>query len=85
MKLLEEITAFPDDARRVLENEYGIETAEAFFAHVVNDRDGMQSALKRDKSELDELSRLVEGYLSADFIKRCHESPSRRARGVITD
>ncbi|MDA0837129.1 MAG: hypothetical protein O3B01_03445 [Planctomycetota bacterium] len=85
MKLLEEIPGFPGGPRQTLESEYGIETAEAFFAHVVSDEEGMRSALKLDKPELQQLSRLVEGYLSPDYISRCRKPARRHARGAIID
>ena len=85
MKLLDEIASFPDDARRVLESEYGIETAEAFYAHAVKDPTGMRSALRVDQAELDRLVRIVEGYLRADYIERCRQPTVKRPRGVILD
>ena len=41
MKLLQEIVSFPASARQTLETEYGIESAEAFYAHAVQEPVGL--------------------------------------------
>ena len=84
MKLLEEIRAFPDPVRRRLEAGFGIETAESFFAHALDNPAGMAQALDIDPAEVDRLIGLVEGYLSADYRERCL-NPVRRPRGLIVD
>jgi hypothetical protein len=84
MKLLEEIRAFPDPARRKLEAGYGIDSAESFFAHALDNPAGMAQALGVDAAEVDRLIGLVEGYLPADYRERCL-NPVRRHRGLIVD
>jgi hypothetical protein len=85
MRLLEEITPFPQAARITLETEYGLESAEAFYAHAVKDPEGLQAALHVNPPELDRLVRLVEAYLPPDYIARCHQPSVRHPRGVIVD
>ena len=84
MKLLEEIPAFPDPARRTLLHEYGIDSAEAFFENAIHDPGGLAMALHTDRAEVDRLVRLVEGYLPASYLERCR-NPVRRPRGLIVD
>jgi hypothetical protein len=84
VKLLEEIRAFPDPLRRRLESGYGIDSAEAFFSHALDNPDGMAQALDIDRAELDRLIGLVEGYLPADYRERCL-NPVRHPRGLIVD
>ena len=83
MKLLEEITAFPSDVRHTLESEYGIETAEAFYAHAAQNPSGLRSALHLEQTELDRLADIVEGFLPLDYIERCHGSVSKHPHGAI--
>jgi hypothetical protein len=82
--LLEEIQAFPDSVRRTLERQFGIDSAEAFFASAIDNPDGMAEALQTERSELDRLIRVVEGHLPADYRERCRK-PIRRPRGLIID
>jgi hypothetical protein len=85
MKLLEEIPSFPETARKTLETQYGIETAEAFYTHAVKDPTGLRSALHITEAELNRLVRVVEGYLSPDYIERCRRPVAKHPRGVILD
>jgi hypothetical protein len=84
MKLLEEIPTFPDPERRLLLSEYGIDTAEAFFANAIHGPGALATALHADRAEVDRLIRIVEGYLPAGYRERC-QTPVRRPRGLITD
>jgi hypothetical protein len=82
--LLEEIRPFPDPLRRKLEAEFGIDSAESFFAHALDNPAGMAQALDIDLTEVDRLIGLVEGYLPADYRERCLK-PVRHPRGLIVD
>ena len=84
MKPLEEIPAFPDPVRRMLLGEFGIESAEAFFANAIHDPEALATALHADHAEVDRLIRIVEGYLPAGYRERCR-TPVRRPRGLIVD
>ena len=84
MKLLEEIRAFPDPLRRKLEAGFGIDSAESFFAHALDNPAGMAKALDTAPAEVDRLINLVEGYLPADYRERCLK-PVRHPRGLIVD
>ena len=85
MKLLEEISSFPAATRERLESEFGIETAEAFYAHAVQDADALGSALHLSGKELDKLVRMVEGHLEAGFAERCRQPLKKHPRGLRID
>jgi hypothetical protein len=84
VKLLEDIPAFSPEVLRKLENEYGIESAEAFYANATHSPDGMAAVLHSDRAEVDRLIRIVEGYLPADYAERCRK-PIRRPRGLVVE
>ncbi len=84
VKLLEDIRAFPKPVRRKLETQFGIDSAESFFACALDNPAGMAQALDVVPAEVDRLISLVEGYLPADYRERCL-SPVRRPRGLIVD
>ena len=84
VKLLEEIRAFPEPARPKLETEYGIDSAESFFAVALTNPAGMALSLDTEPAEVDRLVDLVEGYLPADYRERCLH-PVRHPRGLIVD
>ena len=83
MKALEEIAAFPQPLRDVLETDFGIHSAEAFFEHATKNAAGMGKALKLTPAELEQHVRLVASYLPVEFIERCHKPVKPHARGVI--
>ncbi len=85
VRLLEEIRAFPTKARKTLESQYGIDTAEAFFAHAVNDPEGLRTALNASQDELDVLTKIVEAKLSPKFIERCRRPAAKHPRGLMID
>ena len=84
MKLLEEIPTFPANVRQRLESEYGIESAEAFYANATQSPEGMATVLQSDRAEVDRLIKIVEGYLPADYAERCSK-PVRRPRGLVIE
>jgi hypothetical protein len=84
-RLLEEIPTFPARHRKILETEYGIDSAEAFFAHAVDDPEGMGDALKASPAEIERLTKLIEGYVSPEFAERCRHPSSRHPRGLSID
>jgi hypothetical protein len=84
VKLLEEIPTFPGPARRILESEFGIDSAEAFYANATHNTDGMAVGLRSDRAEVDRLIKIVEGYLPADYAERCR-NPIERPRGLVVD
>jgi hypothetical protein len=85
VKLLQEIASFPERARKLLETQYGIESAEAFYAHAVKDRAGLRAALGIPQAELSKLVHLVEGHLAPDYIDRCRQPVTKHPRGAIPD
>ncbi len=84
VKLLEEIRSFPKPLRRKLEKQFGIDSAESFFAYALDNPAGMAQALDVVPAELDRLFDLVEGYLPADYRRRCLD-PVRHPRGLIVE
>ncbi len=84
MKLLEEIPTFPAEVRRALESEYGIDSAEAFYANATHSPEGMAAVLHSDRAEVDRLIKIVEGYLPSDYAERCRK-PIRRPRGLVVE
>jgi hypothetical protein len=84
VKLLEEIPTFPVEVRHTLESEYGIESAEAFYANATQSPEGMAAVLQSDRAEVDRLIKIVEGYLPADYAERCRK-PIRRPRGLVVE
>jgi hypothetical protein len=84
MKLLEEILTFPAEVRHALESQYGIESAEAFYANAIHSPEGMAAGLHSDRAEVDRLIRIVEGYLPTDYAERCRK-PIRRPRGLVIE
>jgi hypothetical protein len=85
MKPLHEISSFPAAPRQVLEKQFGIASAEAFFEHATRNAQGVQAALDLTAPQLAELLRLVEGYLPPDFVQRCRQPAARHSRGVIVE
>ncbi len=83
MKLLEEISGFPECERSRLETQYHITTAEAFFEHATRNAAGLRKALRVSAEQFDRLVRLAESQLSADFIDRCRQPAAKHSRGVI--
>ena len=84
MKLLEEIPTFPADVRLTLEREYGIESAEAFYANATHSPEGMAAGLHSDRAEVDRLIKIVAGHLPAGYAERCSKSV-RRPRGLVVE
>lgn len=82
---LQDITSFPESQREVLERQFGIRSAEAFFEHATRNAPGVQKALKLTAAQLDALLRQVEGHLTPDFVKRCRKPITKHSRGVIVD
>ena len=85
MKPLQEIKSFPASQREVLERQFGIASAEAFFEHATRNSQGVQTALGLTAPQLAALRQLVEGYLTPDFVNRCRQPLARHSRGVIVD
>jgi hypothetical protein len=85
MKPLQEIKSFPASQREVLQQQFGITSAEAFFEHGTRNASGVQKALRIGPAELATLMKLVEGYLAPAFVKRCSQPVVKHGRGVIVD
>ena len=83
MTPLAEIHSFPKHHREVLETQFGIASAEAFFEHSVRNAAGISKALRVPADEIERLQSLVEGHLSPDFVARCRQPVKKHARGVI--
>ena len=83
MKPLAEIRAFPAALRDVLETEFGITSAEAFFDHAVRNAAGLRKALKVPAAEMEQLKGLVAGHLTPAFVARCQQPAKKHSRGVI--
>jgi hypothetical protein len=84
VKRLEEIRTFPAEVRHALDRQYGIESAEAFYANATHSPDGMAAVLHSDRAEVDRLIKVVEGYLPADYAECCGK-PIRRPRGLVME
>ena len=85
MKSLQEIKTFPASHREVLEGQFGITSAEAFFEHGTRNAQGVQTALKITPEQLAALLQLVEGFLAPEFVKSCRQPVAKHSRGVIVD
>lgn len=85
MLSLADVPAFPDDLRQLLERQYGIASAEAFFEFSVRNPSGLIAAMGITSERLVELTQLVEGRLPASFLKACRQPPVRRFRGARLD
>ena len=85
MKLLHEIKSFPASERDVLQKQFGITSAEAFFEHGTRNAQGVQKALKMTAAQLATLMKLVEGYLTPECVKSCSQPVNKHGRGVIVD
>ena len=85
MKPLGEIHSFPKPLRDILETQFGITSAEAFFEHAVRNATGISQALQVPVDDLDPLKKLVEGHLSPAFVARCRQPVKKHSRGVIVD
>lgn len=83
MVLLEEIPTFPTPLRQVLEREYGITSAEAFYEHAARHPAGMQSALQVTPAALEGLQQQVEGHLPPQFVARCQRPREHHPRGAL--
>ncbi len=83
MKSLQEISSFPASHRKVLEGQFGITSAEAFFEHGTRNAQGVQTALKISPETLATLMKLVEGHLAPEFVKKCRQPLVKHGRGVI--
>ena len=85
MKLLEKIATFPSQARKTLQTQFGIESAEAFYAHATRNSEGIKEALKVTNSELKELVATVEAHLPTDVIEELKKPVKKRPRGALSD
>ena len=85
MKSLQEIESFPEPTRELLERQFGITSAEAFFEHGTRNALGVQTALKKTPAQFAGLMQLIEGYLTPEFVKRCRQPVVKHGRGVIVD
>lgn len=83
MKLLAEIPLFPRELRTTLASCYGIETAEAFYAHALQNPVGMQQALGIKPGQLEPLTTLIENYLPSDYVERCQAPLRSHPRGAL--
>jgi hypothetical protein len=83
MKYLDDIPAFPRAVAETLATGFGIDTAEAFYGHAVQDPEGMRRALQVSRDEIDRLIRLAEGHLDPQFIARARTGTVKHPRGVI--
>lgn len=85
MKSLQEIKSFPEPTRKLLQREFGITSAEAFFEHGTRNAQGVQTALKTTPAQFAGLMQLIEGHLTPEFVKRCRQPVAKHSRGVIVD
>ncbi len=85
MKPLHEIKSFPAAQREVLQQQFGITSAEAFFEHGTRNAQGVQTALKITTEQLATLLQLIEGYLAPEFVKSCRKPVVKHSRGVIVE
>lgn len=85
MTLLADISSFPKPLCNILETQFGIASAEAFFEHTIRNATGIGKALRVPADEVERLQTLVEGHLSPTFVGRCRQPVKKHARGVIVD
>lgn len=85
MTPLDKIETFPAAIRQLLEKQYGLNTAEAFYEMAVRNPMGLQTAIKVSPDELTQLEALTKQALSKAFVKKCHQPVTKHARGVIVD
>ena len=85
MTPLADIRSFPKALRDVLETQFGIASAEAFFEHSIRNSAGISKAIGVPADELVRLQSLAEGHLSPAFLSRCRQPVKKHARGVIVD
>lgn len=85
MKPLHEIQSFPTTQRELLQQQFGITSAEAFFEHATRNAAGVQAGLKISPELLAGLLQTVEGYLAPEFVKNCRKPVVKHGRGVIVD
>ena len=85
MKPLTEIKNFPPQFWDMLSSQFGVNSAEAFFEHATRNANGVQTALKISATQLAELVKIVEGYLTPKFVKNCLKPVTKHSRGVIVD
>ena len=85
MLSLADVPAFPDDLRQLLEGQYGISSAEAFFEFSMRNPAGLKAAMGISPERIAELTALVAGRLPASFLKACQRPPVRRPRGARLD
>jgi hypothetical protein len=84
MTALEDIQSFPEKPRNVLERQFGISSAEAFFEQATRNADGVREALGVTAGELDSLRHTVEEFLAPEFVRQCRQPVRKHPRGVIT-
>lgn len=85
MTQLTEIKPFPQTERDVLQQQFGITSAEAFFEHATRNAAGVQTALQLTPEQLTGLRDLVAGYLAPEFVLKCNRPLKKHSRGVIVD
>lgn len=85
MLSLADVPDFPDDLRQLLEGQYGISSAEAFFEFSLRNSAGLNAAMGISPERLAELTAVVAGRLPASFIKACQRPPVRHSRGARLD
>ncbi len=85
MTLLTDIPTFPQSLSEMLQSQFGITSAEAFYDHTVKNPAGMSSATKVTKAELNRLAGTIEGYLAPAFVASCRRPVQKHGRGVIVD
>lgn len=85
MKRLQDIRSFPGPQRDVLERQFGISTAEAFFEHATRHAEGVRAALGLTEKQLTALKDSVDDYLTSDFVKSCRRPLKKHPRGVIVE
>jgi hypothetical protein len=83
MMHLDDIPTFPRAVAETLATGFGIDTAEAFYGHTVQDPEGMRRALQVSRDEIDRLIRLAEGHLDPRFIASARANTVKHPRGVI--
>jgi hypothetical protein len=83
MKYLDDIPAFPRAIAETLTRNFGMDTAEAFYGHAVQDPEAMRQALQVSPEEMNRLLRIAEGHLDPQFIARVSSTTAKHPRGVI--
>lgn len=80
---LETIPSFPKKVSATLKKKYGIDTAESFYTHAIQDKVGLSQALHLSENRLEKLASLVAQHLPETFLEKTKRPLRKRPLGLI--